>query len=133
MAVAPDFDLSGYEKAADVDALFAAASYAYCELDSVPYSCKILTENSGEKSFSPVQGVVRELSGVTAKLTDTTTYGDYQVTVSGLSDPGVVYGVVLHTAAGRLWPAPPGKHLAQHRIGLVRRLCHHHPRMPAEL
>lgn len=99
VAVAPDFDLSGYEKAADVDALFAAASYAYCELDSVPYSCKILTENSGEKSFSPVQGVVRELSGVTARLTDTTTYGDYQVTVSGLSDPGVVYGVVLHTAA----------------------------------
>ncbi len=99
VAVAPDFDLSGYEKVADVDALFAAASYAYCELDSVPYSCKILTENNGERSFSAVQGVVQEQSGVTAKLTDSTTYGDYQVNVSGLSDPGTVYGVVLHTAS----------------------------------
>lgn len=83
------------------DALFENASYAYWELASAPACYKILTVNGdGSLSFGAVEGKSAELAGITAQLTTETTYGDYQISVSGLPEIGTVYAVVLETEEG---------------------------------
>ena len=83
------------------DALFQNESYAYYELASNPAYYKVLTAGTdGTLSFGKTVGTAKTLTGVAAKLTTETTYGDYQVSVSGLPEINTVYAVVLETKEG---------------------------------
>ena len=100
------------------DCLAEKESYAYYILseDEVPSYYKEMTSMRGSVSFGAVQGDVIEVAG-SAELTTESTYGDYQMTVSGLTTEtdregnvtveGVltageddVYAVVVSTAEG---------------------------------
>ncbi len=86
-------------------ALYQADSYSYYVLSSEPSYYKELTVNEdGSFSFGAVVGESTAVTG-SAELTTDTTYGDYQLTVDGITDyvtagTDDVYGVVLHTEEG---------------------------------
>lgn len=81
-------------------ALFEAPSYSYYVLSGETPACyKALTvDKNGELSFGEVVGTVQTLDDVTAKLKTESSYGDYQIDVTGLPDNiDTVYAVVLTT------------------------------------
>ncbi|MCD7887754.1 MAG: hypothetical protein LUG44_09125, partial [Clostridiales bacterium] len=86
-------------------ALYQADSYSYYVLSSDPSYYKELTVNEdGSFSFGAVVGESTAVIG-SAELTTDTSYGDYQLSVDGITDyvtagTDDVYGVVLHTAEG---------------------------------
>lgn len=83
------------------EALFQNKSYAYYELAAAPSYYKILAADAdGTFTFGKTEGAVQTLAGVTAELTTESSYGDYQVSVSGLPEIRTVYAVVLETAEG---------------------------------
>lgn len=83
------------------DTLFQNKSYAYYELSENSAYYKVLTaDENGRFSFGKVVGEAKELTDITAKLTTETTYGDYQVSVSGLPEIETVYAVILETKEG---------------------------------
>ena len=85
------------------DALFESASYSYYVLSEAPSYYKEATVNEdGTLSFGKVEGTeAKTLSGVTAKFSTSSRYGDYQINLSGLPDDiTTVYGVVVGTKEG---------------------------------
>ena len=85
------------------DALFESASYSYYVLSEAPSYYKEATVNEdGTLSFGQVEGTeAKTLSGVTAELSTSSRYGDYQINLSGLPDDiTTVYGVVVGTKEG---------------------------------
>ncbi len=85
------------------DALFESASHSYYVLNETPSSYKELTvAEDGSFTFSKVTGTATEISDATATISDSSAYGDYQITLSGnsVSSLGTVYGVVLNTKEG---------------------------------
>ena len=83
------------------DALFQNVSYAYYPLTSAPSYYKTLSVGAGGGfTFGETVGEAKALTGVTAKLTTETSYGDYQVSVTGLPEIETVYAVVLETKEG---------------------------------
>ena len=85
------------------DALFESASYSYYVLSEAPSYYKEATVNEdGTLSFGKVKGTeAKTLSGVTAELSTSSRYGDYQINLSGLPDDiTTVYGVVVGTKEG---------------------------------
>ena len=94
---AQKIDLNGKET------LFQNPDHAYYVLSETPSFYKELTVNSdGTLSFSATRGNEETASGVTAKLSTNSGFGDYQLDVSGLpeavtADDAQIYGVVIHT------------------------------------
>lgn len=84
------------------DALFENESYAYYVLSTVPSYYKVATVNEdGTLSFGEVVGEVTALAEAGATLTTESSYGDYQISVTGMPDTvETVYAVVLETAEG---------------------------------
>ena len=85
------------------DALFESASYSYYVLSEAPSYYKEATVNEdGTLSFGKVEGTeAKTLSGVTAELSTSSRYGDYQINLSRLPDDiTTVYGVVVGTKEG---------------------------------
>ena len=83
------------------DALFENESYAYYELTANPAYYKALSVGEdGAFSFGKTVGTAKELTGVTAELKTASSYGDYQISVSGLPEIETVYAVVLETKEG---------------------------------
>lgn len=119
--VGADVDLSKYKKVTDSDsvtisvtnrgqtsvstyngkdALFENEDYAYYVLDEEPsYYKEVTTEENGSLSFGKVAGTAStpvSVSGVTANLKTETSYGDYQLDLSGVTfSTDTVYAVVL--------------------------------------
>ncbi len=67
------------------------------ETEEIPVTYKIMDEQG---SFSKVQGNVTKLSEVTTALTTKSSYGDYQLNMTGLALTGTVYGAVVKTTDG---------------------------------
>ena len=87
------------------DALFENENFAYYELSETPSYYKELTVSDGELTFSEVKGAKEDADNVTTRLLTDSSYGDYQLSMSGLpdslsEDSTTVYGVVLHTEEG---------------------------------
>ena len=86
------------------DALFESADYSYYMLSEKPAQYKELTVGAdGSLSFSEVKGgEVQTVDGVTASLATSSSYGDYQLNLTGLdlTSEDTVYGVVIHTKEG---------------------------------
>ena len=85
------------------DALFEAPSYAYfADETEVPAYYKELTVDAdGTFSFGKVQAAEQKLEDASATLTTESSYGDYQMEVSGLPEEvNTVYAVVLNTKEG---------------------------------
>lgn len=84
------------------DALFESASYSYYILSEVPTYYKELTvAEDGTFTFDKVHGDASVLNGASAELTTESSYGDYELSVSGLPETvHTVYGVVIQTAEG---------------------------------
>ncbi len=87
------------------DALFAGASYAYYATSTTPSVYKDLTvAEDGSFTLSEVKGTETAVSDAKASITDSSNYGDYQISLSGdeLTEDklGTVYGVVLNTEEG---------------------------------
>ncbi|MCD8009135.1 MAG: FMN-binding protein [Clostridiales bacterium] len=86
-------------------ALYQADSYSYYVLSSDPSYYKELTvSEDGSFSFGAVVGESTTVTA-SAELTTDTSYGDYQLTVDGITDyvtagTDDVYGVILHTEEG---------------------------------
>lgn len=121
-----EIDLSGYKEVTDKDsvditvtnrgttstttysgkdALFENESYAYYVLSEVPAYYKEASVNAdGTLSFGRVVGEVQELSGIDADLMTETSYGDYQLSLSGLDMIDAladqVYAVIVSTKEG---------------------------------
>ena len=119
--VGADVDLSKYTKVTDSDsvtisvtnrgqtsvntyagkdALFENADYAYYVLDKEPsYYKEVTVEADGSLSFGKVAGTAStpvSVSGVTANLKTESSYGDYQLDLSGVTfSTDTVYAVVL--------------------------------------
>lgn len=79
--------------------------YSFTQLSEVPQAYKTVTVENGEADFSKVKGATTAFTSGTEILTETR-YGDYQVNISdltnsaGVSDVGVIYGVIFHTEEG---------------------------------
>ncbi len=87
------------------DALFENEDFAYYELSEIPAYYKELTILGNVLSFSEVKGNTQNINGVSAAVSTTSKYGDYQLSMTGLpeslsSSGTTVYGVVLHTKEG---------------------------------
>ena len=85
------------------EALFESADYAYYVLSDAPsYYKEVSVEADGNFSFGKVQGIEKNVEGVSATLSTNSSYGDYQLGFSGMPDisTDTVYGVVLHTTEG---------------------------------
>ncbi|MCD8335139.1 MAG: sortase B protein-sorting domain-containing protein [Clostridiales bacterium] len=86
-------------------ALYQADSYSYYVLSSDPsYYKELIVNEDGSFSFGAVVGESTTVTG-SAELTTDTSYGDYQLSVDGITDyvtagTDDVYGVVLHTEEG---------------------------------
>ncbi|MCU6762554.1 47 kDa membrane antigen precursor [uncultured Roseburia sp.] len=87
------------------DALFESGSYSYYVLNETPSYYKELTVGeNGTLSFGKTIGTEQQVSGAGAALLTDTTYGDYQLNMTGLSkiidsnDP--IYGVIITTTDG---------------------------------
>ena len=81
-------------------------NYNFTPTDTTPQAYKVVTTENGDVDFSAVVAETAELSTVTATLSTSSKYGDYQITVdainnnAGTSDIGTVYGVLLTTENG---------------------------------
>ena len=85
------------------DALFESADYSYYVLSEVPsYYKEVSVDADGNLSFGKAEGTEQKVDGVSANLSTTSNYGDYQLSFSGMPDlsKDTVYGVVLHTKEG---------------------------------
>lgn len=85
------------------DALFEAPSYAYFAGETVvpAYYKELAVDADGTFSFGKVQAAEQKLEGASATLTTESSYGDYQMEVSGLPEEvSTVYAVVLNTKEG---------------------------------
>ena len=82
------------------DALFESGSYSYYILSEAPAYYKELTAAENGFAFGAAQGAKTEWKEASAELTSVSRYGDYQITVNGLSETGNVYAVVLETKEG---------------------------------
>ncbi len=87
------------------DVLFESASYAYYVLSEAPAYYKEATlDKDGKLTFGAIEGAEAEKLDVTASLSTSTTYGDYQVDVDldndTVSKLGNVYGVIFSTKEG---------------------------------
>ena len=87
------------------DALFENEDFAYYELNEVPSYYKELTVSGAVLTFSEVKGTAKNVSGVSATVSASSSYGDYQLYMTGLpeslsNDSTTVYGVVIHTKEG---------------------------------
>ena len=87
------------------DALFENEDFAYYELSEVPSYYKELTVSGDVLTFSEVKGTAKNVSGVSATVSASSSYGDYQLYMTGLpeslsNDSTTVYGVVIHTKEG---------------------------------
>jgi hypothetical protein len=122
VAVPVDADLSAYKQVTDTDsvtisvtnrgqtsettytgkdALFENASYAYYALSTTPSYYKVATvADDGTLTFGETVGEVTALSDASATITTNSSYGDYQISLSGLGDYETVYAVVLTTKEG---------------------------------
>ena len=86
-------------------ALFENEDFAYYELSEIPSYYKELTITGDVLSFSEVKGTSKSVSGVSAEVSTSSNYGDYQLSMTGLpeslsSSDTTVYGVILHTKEG---------------------------------
>lgn len=125
VAVASDFDFTGYTKVTDEAAfeidmggrvgkqaykgketLFKQAAYSYYELpaDEIPAFYKVLMVDGEILSFSKTNGVAQALDGVKASLQTETSYGDYEMVLIGIDafdyTEDAIYGVILSTEDG---------------------------------
>ncbi|MGN0294836.1 MAG: hemoblobin-interacting domain-containing protein, partial [Lachnospiraceae bacterium] len=87
------------------DALFENESYAYYVLSEVPAYYKEASANAdGTLSFGSVVGEIQKLSGIETELMTETSYGDYQLDLSGLdmidASADQVYAVIVSTSEG---------------------------------
>ena len=88
------------------DALFESASYSYYTLSEAPSYYKEVTLNAdGSLSFGKTQGTAKTVSGVTPELTTQSSYGDYQLDLTGLENTisqsdTQIYGVIVSTKEG---------------------------------
>ena len=88
------------------DALFESASYSYYTLSEAPSYYKEVTLNAdGSLSFGKTQGTAKTVSGVTPELTTQSSYGDYQLGLTGLENTisqsdTQIYGVIVSTKEG---------------------------------
>ena len=87
------------------DVLFQSDSYAYYVLSETPAIYKeAALDSDGKLTFGAVEGAEAEKLDVTASLSTSTSYGDYQVDVDldqdTVSKLGNVYGVILSTKEG---------------------------------
>lgn len=85
------------------DALFESADYSYYVLSEVPsYYKEVSVDADGNLSFGKAEGTKQKVDDVSANLSTTSNYGDYQLSFSGMPDlsKDTVYGVVLHTEEG---------------------------------
>ncbi len=122
--VSQGVDLSGYKEVNDSDkleitvtnrgqqttttyngkeTLFENADYAYYRLSERPAYYKTASMENGQLVFGKSIGKVTAVSNASAKLSTTTTYGDYQLDISGFSldlNKDQVNAVVLKTKEG---------------------------------
>ncbi len=83
-------------------------SYNFQKTEEVPAAYKLVTVQEGAASFSEVQGPEEEAE-VTTVITTDTVWGDYEIDLDaihnqdGISDFGVVHGVLLHTEDGNAY------------------------------
>ena len=85
------------------EALFESADYSYYVLSEVPsYYKEVSVDADGKLSFGKAEGTETQVNGVSASLSTTSSYGDYQLSFEGMPDlsADTVYGVVLHTEEG---------------------------------
>lgn len=74
-------------------------NYKFTVLDEIPAAYKVVSLDEDTYRFSAVQGDIKELAAEIA-LSTATVWGDYQITVSGISEIGTVYGVLITTDDG---------------------------------
>lgn len=88
------------------DALFESASYSYYILSEAPsYYKEVSVNEDGSLSFGKTIGEVTTLSDIIPEFSTETSYGDYQLSLSGLentidSSADQVYGVIVSTKEG---------------------------------
>lgn len=88
------------------DALFESASYSYYILSEAPsYYKEVSVNEDGSLSFGKTIGEVTTLSDIIPEFSTESTYGDYQLSLSGLentinSSADQVYGVIVSTKEG---------------------------------
>ena len=83
------------------ETLFENADYAYYVLSERPAYYKTVSLENGQLVFGKSTGKVSTVSGAEAELSTNTTYGDYQLNISGVSfDKTSVNAVVLKTEEG---------------------------------
>ncbi len=81
-----------------VECLFVNGDYSYYVLAAEPTAYKELSAaDNGTFSFAKSTAVVNAAEGVTATLTSSTAYGDFQMSLSGLNYEDIV-GIVANTA-----------------------------------
>lgn len=86
------------------EALFENPSYSYYVLDSKPTYYKELSVDGSKMSFGKTVGRTASLGTVDTELYLASSYGDYQLSVDGITDyvstSDQVYGVVIGTKEG---------------------------------
>ena len=87
------------------DALYESATYSYYVLSEKPsYYKEMILNSDGSFSFGKTVGTHQTVSGLTGDLSTETSYGDYQLDITGLreivGDGAYVYGVVVYTTDG---------------------------------
>lgn len=87
------------------EALFESATYSYYVLSEAPAFYKEATANAdGSLTFGKTVGEAATLTGVTAELSTESSYGDYQMSLDGLTDTigtsDKVYAVIISTSEG---------------------------------
>ena len=84
-------------------------NYNFTETSEIPSAYKLVTVTDGVASFSSVSGESAAVEGASADIANSSNYGDFQITVNGLSwadnktEVGVVYGVLLKTNDGKYY------------------------------
>ena len=85
------------------DALFERPDYAYYVLNEIPsYYKEVSVDADGNLSFGEAQGTADNADGVSATLSTSSQYGDYQLGFTNMPDISSrkVLGIVLHTTEG---------------------------------
>ncbi len=86
------------------EALFENPSYSYYVLSSKPSTYKELTVENDTVSFGKVTGRKATIEDSSVSLTTQSSYGDYQISVEGITDyvntSDKVYGVIISTKEG---------------------------------
>ncbi len=87
---------------AGADALFESASYSYYVLSEEPsYYKEVSVAEDDSLSFGKVNGTTVVEDDIDATLVTESSYGDYQITLDGISfNTDKVYGVILSTEDG---------------------------------